>query len=298
LHAISAGEMVVRAEDPPALPGSEVERAKAYARAARAASTRRVYQSDWTHFAAWCADRGMAALPAAAATVAVYLGTEADRGLAPPTVGRKLAAIGWMHRSFGHPPPQQSDSGLAILSVMAGIRRAAHPPPLRKAAADAEIVRDVLRCITGDSLRDHRDRAVIGFGMLTAMRRSELVAVSLADIERRPEGVLVHVRRSKTDQDGRGAAIPVPNGRRIEPVRLLDAWLAAAAIIDGPVFRRISRCGTRVHPSAMAAQAVAHIVQARVAAAGYDPALFAGHSLRAGFRRLRTGHSRFCRSRR
>jgi hypothetical protein len=33
----------------------------------------------------------------------------------------------------------------------------------------------------------------------------------------------------------------------------------------------------------MADQAVAHIVQARVAAAGYDPALFAGHSLRAGF---------------
>ena len=76
--------------------------------------------------------------------------------------------------------------------------------------------------------------------MLTAMRRSELVAVSLADIEWRPEGVLVHVRRSKTDQDGRDAAIPVPNGRRIEPMRLLDAWLAAA-IIDGPVFRQISR---------------------------------------------------------
>jgi hypothetical protein len=151
LHAIAAGEPAVRAEQPPALPAAELERAKDYARAARAASTRRVYESDWRHFAARCTERGMAALPAAAPTVAVYLGTEADRGLAPPTVGRKLAAIGWMHRAFGHPPPQQSDSGLAILSVMASIRRSAHPAPLRKAAADADVVRDTLRAITGDT---------------------------------------------------------------------------------------------------------------------------------------------------
>jgi hypothetical protein len=89
--------------------------------------------------------------------------------------------------------------------------------------------------------------------MLTAIRRSELVA----DIERQPEGVLIQVRRSKTDQDGRGAAIPVPNGRRIEPVRLLDAWLAAAEIVDGPVFRRTCRCGTRVHTAANLARRTA-----------------------------------------
>jgi integrase len=268
---------------PPDLPVAEVDRAKAYARAARAAATRRVYDSDWTHFAAWCAARGRTALPAPADTVAVYLGSEADRGLAPPTIGRKLAAIGWRHRAFGHLPPQHGAAGLAILAVMAGIRRAPHPAPVRKAAADADVVRDTLQAITGNSLRDQRDRVVIGLGMLSALRRSELVAVTLADIERRPEGLLIHVRRSKADQEGRGAAIPVPTGRRIRPVALLDTWLDAAGITAGPVFRRISRCGTKVHDSAMAAQAVAHIVQARVAAAGYDPARFGGHSLRAGF---------------
>jgi hypothetical protein len=91
------------------------------------------------------------------------------------------------------------------------------------------------------------------------------------------------VRRSKADPEGKGAAIPVPTGQRIRPVALLDAWLDATQITDGPVFRRIARCGAKVHATAMAAQAVAHIVQARVAAAGYDPALFSGHSLRAGF---------------
>jgi len=267
----------------PALPTAEVERAKDYARASRAASTRRVYESDWRHFAAWCAERNAQTLPAEATVVAVYLGTEADRGLSPLTIGRKLAAIGWIHRQHGFQPPQRTELGIAIASVMSGIRRSEHAAPIRKAAADADITRDILRVITGDGLRDIRDRAVIGFGMLSAMRRSELVAVKVEDLVRTPEGILVTVRKSKGDHEGGGQVIPVPNGRRIEPVRLLDAWLAAAGITDGVVFRRVSRCGLRVRPEAMSDQAVARIVQTRVAAAGYDPSEYAGHSLRAGF---------------
>ena len=267
----------------PALPTVEVERAKDYARSSRAASTRRVYESDWKHFSAWCLDRGVPTLPAPAAVVAVYLSTEKDRGLSPLTVGRKLAAIGWMHRNAGHQPPQKSEQGLAILSVMAGIRRAAHPAPVKKTAADADITRDILRAIPGDGLREVRDRAVIAFGMLSAMRRSELVAMRVEDIERRPEGMLVFVRRSKGDQEGKGETIPVPSGRRIRPVELLEAWLEAAGITEGFVFRRLTRCGTRARPEPMADQAVARIVQARAAAAGYDRTEYAGHSLRAGF---------------
>ena len=267
----------------PALPPVEVERAKDYARASRAASTRRVYESDWKHFTAWCRDRDVPTLPAAAAVVAVYLASEKDRGLSPLTIGRKLAAIGWMHRNAGYQPPQKSEQGLAILSVMAGIRRAAHPAPVKKTAADADITRDILRAIAGDGLREIRDRAVIAFGMLSAMRRSELVAMRVEDLERRPEGMLGFVRRSKGDQEGKGETIPVPAGRRIRPVELLEAWLDAAGITDGFVFRRLTRCGTRARTEPMADQAVARIVQARAAAAGYDRSEYAGHSLRAGF---------------
>jgi hypothetical protein len=49
---------------------------------------------------------------------------------------------------------------------------------------------------------------------LPGRRRSELVAVTIADIERRPEGLLIQVRRSKAGQDGTGTATPVPIGRR------------------------------------------------------------------------------------
>lgn len=287
LDGIASTEIVVGVtNEPPALPDlseSEVESAKAYARASRASSTRRVYTSDWNHFAAWCLERGAIPLPARAPTVAVYLGTEADRHLSPLTIGRKLAAIAWFHREHGHQAPQATEAGNAILSVMAGIRRSEHTAPIKKAAADADIIRDTLRAITGDTLRDIRDRAVLGFGMPTAMRRSELVTLQMTDLKRTPDGMLVTVRRSKTDQDGKGSVIPVPIGRRIEPVRLLEEWLAAAGLTDGYVFRRLSLCGKRLRSEPMSDQSIARVVKARVAAAGYDPSVFAGHSLRSGF---------------
>ena len=95
--------------------------------------------------------------------------------------------------------------------------------------------------------------------------------------------MLLSVRRSKSDQKGKSETIPVPAGRCIKPVELLEAWLAAADITDGLVLRRISRYGKKVRSDGTSDLAVARIVQARVATDGYDPAGFAGHSLRSGF---------------
>ena len=93
----------------------------------------------------------------------------------------------------------------------------------------------------------------------------------------------MRIRRSKTDQEGKGAVIAVPEGRRLRPVAHLKAWIERAGIADGFLFRRLSRGGDQALPCPMSDRAVARVVQVRVAAAGYDPAHFAGHSLRAGF---------------
>ena len=167
--------------------------------------------------------------------------------------------------------------------MLAGIRRAHGRPPARKHAACGDVVRDVLRAIEGEDLRAVRDRALLAFGLASCLRRSELVALQVDDLARVPEGLRVRIRRSKTDQEGKGATIAVPEGRRLRPVARLEAWIERAGIVDGPVFRGLSRDGERALPSPMSDRAVARVVQARVAAAGYDPARFAGHSLRAGF---------------
>jgi integrase len=268
----------------PSLHQAEIATARRYADASRAASTQRAYASDWRRFSAWCLARGLDTLPADPRAVAVFLSAEANAGSAPPTVGRRLAAIGWMHRRAGLQPPQAREGAAALLEVMAGIRRSHGVAPVRKHAADADVLRDVLRAIAGADLRSVRDRAVLAFGMAGAFRRSELVALRLADIERVPEGLRVTIRRSKTDQDAAGATIAIPEGRRLRPRALLDAWLERGGITEGFLFRRLvpgPAGGATTSP--MSDRAVARLVQARVAAAGYAAEDFAGHSLRAGF---------------
>ncbi len=268
----------------PSLHHAEIATARRYADASRAASTQRAYASDWRRFSAWCLARGLDTLPADPRAVAVFLSAEANAGSAPPTIGRRLAAIGWMHRRAGLQPPQAREGAAALLEVMAGIRRSHGVAPVRKHAADADVLRDVLRAITGADLRSVRDRAVLAFGMAGAFRRSELVALRLADIERVPEGLRVTIRRSKTDQDGAGATIAIPEGRRLRPRALLDAWLEQGKVSDGFLFRRLvpgPAGGATASP--MSDRAVARLVQARVTAAGYAAKDFAGHSLRAGF---------------
>jgi len=140
----------------------------------------------------------------------------------------------------------------------------------------------LLWSIEGSSLAALRDRALIAFGMALAARRSELVALDVADLAWEDKGLRVTIRRSKTDQNAEGAVVAVPEGRRVTPLAHLRAWLEAAAITEGPVFRPLWK-GNRVRDTRLSDHAVARIVQARAAAAGLDPARYAGHSLRAGF---------------
>jgi len=72
-------------------------------------------------------------------------------------------------------------------------------------------------------------------------------------------------------------------GRRVEtcPVRALRAWLEAAGITAGPIFRSVNRHG-QVQPGRLSDKAVALVVKRAAEAAGLDASRYAGHSLRAG----------------
>jgi len=119
-------------------------------------------------------------------------------------------------------------------------------------------------------------------GFAGAFRRSELVALTLADVEYVKQGLVIHLRTSKTDQEGQGRKVAIPYARgAICPVLALQEWLEAAEINDGPVFRPVNRHGI-VADVALNAQAVALVVKARAKAVGLDPQKFAGHSLRSG----------------
>jgi integrase len=276
------GIRYISAAPQPVLFADEVEAARAYAKASRATSTQRAYAGDWAIFTAWCAERSAATLPAEPAIVAVFLASEAARGIAIATVGRRLAAIGYQHREAGAVPPQARDADNVIARVLGGIRRTHGIRPDRKKAADSDILRDLLRACDDDNLRAVRDRALLALGMGGALRRSELVALDLEHIEIVPEGLRVHIGRSKTDQEGVGAVIAIPEGRRVKPKALLLAWIAAAGIVAGPLFLSLSAAG-KVLGTRMSDKGVARVVKKRAGAVGLQIEDFSGHSLRAGF---------------
>nr|WP_277923359.1 site-specific integrase [Sphingomonas sp. CARO-RG-8B-R24-01] len=266
----------------PAVLEAEVDAARGYAAASRAASTRRAYLSDWSIFTAWCDSRGIEPLPARPAAVATFLAAEAEAGVKTATIGRRLAAIGYMHRAQGFDAPQACVGAQAIRDVLAGIRRTHGVRKGKKRAADADMLRDMLHGIEGDSPRAVRDRALLAIGMAGAFRRSELVALQLDEVAMVPEGIRILIGRSKTDQEGAGAEIAIPEGSRIRPKQLLLAWVTLAGFADGPVFRKLTPQG-RITAKPMSDRGVALVVKARAQAAGYDPEQVAGHSLRAGF---------------
>jgi integrase len=128
-----------------------------------------------------------------------------------------------------------------------------------------------------------RDRALLLLGFAGAFRRSELVALNFEDCVFTRDGLVVTVRRSKTDQEGQGRRVGIPYGSTPEtcPVRTVQDWIAQAGISSGPLLRSVSRHG-QVQPGGLAGIDVARIVKKLAERAGLDSAKYAGHSLRAG----------------
>ena len=134
-----------------------------------------------------------------------------------------------------------------------------------------------------ETLRGIRNRALLLLGFAGALRRSELAVLTVDDLERTSDGFVLTLKRSKTDQVGEGRIIGIPYGTHPSrcPVRAIDAWLAEAAITEGPLFRAIDRHGN-VGEAAISDRAVALVIKEAALAVGEDPDRFSGHSLRAG----------------
>lgn len=263
----------------PALLAEDIERAVEFAKQDKAESTRKAYRADFAAFTAWCAGRGVSALPARPETVAGYLASEAEAGRKPSTIGRRCAAIGHGHKLAGMEPPTNSE---LVKATLGGIRRAVGAAPNRKTPAVAEVCRDMAKAAPAGKLKGLRDRALLLLGFGGAFRRSELVALDVADLDETDEGLRVTIRRSKTDQEGHGVTIAIVRGGACCPVRAVRAWLDVAGINEGPVFRPV-RKGGRVRDRRLTANSVCDIVKAYADKIGLDAVAFGAHSLRSGF---------------
>lgn len=259
-------------------------RARDYARKANADNTMRAYRADWADFTTWCRDNEVQALPAAPETVALYITAraagEGAQGCKVSTLQRRLSAISRAHRAAGYLGISTREEPLH--SVWKGIRREHGTAQRGKAPVMTDDIKGMVASLP-DTLIGTRDRALLLLGFSTAFRRSELVSLDVSDAVFTRDGLIVTLRRSKTDQEGAGRKVGIPYISRPDmcPVRALQAWIEASGITEGALFRSINRHG-QLHPGRLSDQAVAIVVKRAAAAAGLDPAQVAGHSLRAG----------------
>lgn len=267
--APSPMEVLARVED----------RAHEYVQASKSANTRRAYRTDWADFTRWCDEHALPGLPATPETIALYLTYLAEIGRKPSTLARRLAAIAQAHQLAGHASPTRDP---LVRSVAAGIRRLHGTAPASKTPTLTADIRAMVEALP-DSPLGTRDRALLLLGFAGGFRRSELVALDVDDLQDTEEGLVVTIRRSKTDQEGVGRTIGIPYGSNpiTCPVRAVRAWLAVLGSNEGPLFRPLTRHG-RLADRRLSDRAVARVVQRSAAAAGLDPAKYAGHSLRSG----------------
>jgi len=262
----------------PVLPAADIDRAASYAKQDKSPATRAAYRGDFASFQAFCLSRGVASLPATPETVAAYLASEAESGLRPSTISRRCAAIRYAHKLAGHEPPTNSE---AVKATLRGIKRSVGTAPARKTPVLAETAR-AMSLAAPDGLKGVRDRALLLLGFSGAFRRSELVALDVADVEEIEDGLRVTIRRSKPDQEGQGQVIAVMRGRTCCPIKALRAWLDAAGITEGPIFRPVAK-GGNLRNSRLSAKSVCDITKAYARRVGLDGTAYGAHSLRSGF---------------
>ena len=266
------------------------------------ANTRRAYRNGWRRFAAYCEEVGRKPLAATPADVADFIVTLASQPRSPKATTRSreplsmatirvyLAAIKRKYRERNRPSPVDD---LRVVAVLRGLGRRWDRRERRVKALREDEVGRILACCDeqaesgGRGLIAVRDSALVAIGFAAALRRSELCALLFEDIEfldgpRKATGMFVHIRRSKTDQFGRGQRVAVPEGRLLRPVSRLRRWLALSGIEWGPLFQTMRR-GGHVQGRPLHPTDVARLVKRYVAAIGLDPAHYSGHSLRAGF---------------
>jgi len=272
------------------------EQAQDFAEHATAERSAHEQAQDWKRFELWCASEHLTALPALPETVASFAADVAANGFTlgqgkqkgkgrpykPATVVRHLASVAMVHRRAGFDSPCDSTT---VKDTTRGIKRKKAKDGVRrekKAAALADTVKAMVAECDRTTLAGIRDAALMLVGFAGAFRRSELAGLNREDIVIDSDGMLIRLRRSKTDQEGDGIDKWIQRGQNGTcPVKVLEQWIEQAGIQSGPLFRAVDRHG-KPRQNGLCDRTVAEVVKKLAKAANLDPAQFSGHSLRRG----------------
>ncbi|WP_026789781.1 site-specific integrase [Pleomorphomonas oryzae] len=237
--------------------------------------TLRSYRSDFAIFDSWCIANNLCSLPASPSALAAFIAAQAPE-LAANTLRRRLAGIRKVHRLFHLQNPAEDED--VQIAMRRALRSRTRRP--RQALGLTKELRDQLAAACSTDLAGLRDRALIVVGYDTMCRRSELAALRVEDLTSLDDGsMLALIRRAKNDPfgDGRDGLVSVVSAEA------LKAWLEAANISDGWLFRRVN--SGRVGAEALHPHSIGRILKQRALAGGLPAEIvsrISGHSMRVG----------------
>lgn len=192
----------------------------------------------------WCAGEHRRPCPANPEDLVRYLRALETDGKKPATLARRIASLATVHRLLALGNDALPTSAPMVRNALRGNRRRQgaaqrQAAPLRFGGGLGEAggftLSALLAACTGD-VQGLRDAALLSLGYDAGLRVSELTAVAVSDLRPQPDGTgLLHLPRSKTDQEGVGAWAWLS----ADTMRRVAAWCGEAAITDGVLFRRV-----------------------------------------------------------
>ena len=250
---------------------------RAYRQASMSRETKRAIEKGWRGFSEWCGNLGAQAYPCDPGTLEAYLIHLAESGRKTATIEQARYAINARHKLAGLPAPGDS---VQVKTTLAGIRRTLGTRQRRSAALTLDHLKQIEFTAAP---KGKRDRALLMVAVCGGFRRSELCALRLEDVEDTPHGVRLFLERSKSDQEGAGVFVDIVRAVAPEhcPVLALEDWLAVYPRRRGALFPALRKGGRPVE-RALSAESINRLAKWAAEACGLDPALYSGHSLRAG----------------
>ena len=252
-------------------------------KSSKANNTLRAYKSDFRDFGAFCAKHGFNSMPTEPKIVSLYL-THLSTNTKISTLRRRLVSIGVVHKLKGH---YLDTKHPVIIENLMGIKRKKGSIQIGKKPILINHLKEIINVIDNqkiEKIKKLRNRTLILIGFGGGFRRTELISIDYEDLDFVEEGLKITLRRSKTDQFGKGMVkgIPYFTNEKYCPVISLKNWINLSKIKTGPIFRRFAK-GSILTSNRLTDQSVVLIIKDCLNIAGIENKNFSGHSLRSGF---------------
>ena len=253
-------------------------------KSSKAINTVRAYKSDFNDFGLFCAQNGFKSLPSEPKIVSLYLTYLSTKDVKMSTLKRRLVSIGVIHKLNGFYLDTKHPS---IIENLMGIKRRKGSIQRGKKPLLINDLKNIINVIDekkSEDIKKFRDRSIVLIGFSGGFRRNEIVSLDYEDLDFVQEGLKINLKRSKTDQFGKGfiKGLPYFENSQYCPVVSMQKWIKKSKINSGALFRRFTK-GLKLSENRLTDQTVALIIKKYLELAGIDNKNYSGHSLRSGF---------------